>query len=228
MRRSEINRIIRETEAFFDRHQFRLPPFARWTPEAWRSKGPEAAEIRAHMLGWDLTDFGSGAFEACGLTLFTLRNGHLRRPGTKTYAEKIMAVREGQVTPAHFHWQKTEDIIVRGGGNLLIELHASTPDEQLDRQSPVMVSCDGVERRLTAGAIVRLTPGESITLTPRLYHRFWGEPGRGTVLVGEVSSVNDDTSDNRFLEPLGRFPAIEEDEAPHRLLCSEYPAVAAV
>jgi len=30
--------------------------------------------------------------------------------------------------------------------------------------------------------------------------------------VGEVSSVNDDTCDNRFLEELPRFPAIEEDE----------------
>ena len=26
-----------------------------------------------------------------------------------------------------------------------------------------------------------------------------------------------------FYEPLGRFPTIEEDEAPYRLLCTEYP-----
>ena len=30
-------------------------------------------------------------------------------------------------------------------------------------------------------------------------------------------------TDNRFLNPLGRFPTIEEDEAPYRLLCNEYP-----
>ena len=35
---------------------------------------------------------------------------------------------------------------------------------------------------------------------------------------------NDDNTDNRFYEPLGRFPEIEEDEPPYRLLCTEYPA----
>ena len=40
---------------------------------------------------------------------------------------------------------------------------------------------------------------------------------------GEVSMCNDDNCDNRFYEPLGRFPTIEEDEPPYRLLCNEYP-----
>ena len=39
-----------------------------------------------------------------------------------------------------------------------------------------------------------------------------------------VPMCNDDNTDNRFLKPLGRFPTIEEDEAPYRLLCNEYPA----
>ncbi len=68
---------------------------------------------------------------------------------------------------------------------------------------------------------MRLKPGESICLTQRVYHKFWAENGRA--LLGEVSRVNDDQRDNRFLEPLGRFPAIEEDEPPQYLLCSEYP-----
>ena len=46
--------------------------------------------------------------------------------------------------------------------------------------------------------------------------------GSGTVMVGEVSQCNDDTSDNRFFEPVGRFPEIDEDEAPLHLLCSDY------
>ena len=50
------------------------------------------------------------------------------------------------------------------------------------------------------------------------------EPGTGNVLLGEVSQCNDDSNDNRFNPPMGRFPAIEEDEAPYRLLCTEYPA----
>jgi D-lyxose ketol-isomerase len=228
MKRSEINQIVRETKALFAEHRFPLPPFAHWTPGQWETKGPEANEIRQSMLGWDLTDFGSGDFERCGLTLFTLRNGHPARGGNaKTYAEKIMVVREGQVTPMHFHWSKAEDIINRGGGNLMVELFNATEDERLDTERPVTVSTDGVERTVAPGTVVRLTPGESITLTQRLYHRFWGEEGQGLVLVGEVSSVNDDASDNRFLEPLGRFPAIEEDEPPLHLLCSEYPQVPA-
>ena len=35
--------------------------------------------------------------------------------------------------------------------------------------------------------------------------------------------VNDDNTDNRFLEGMGRFSAVEEDEAPLYLLCNEYP-----
>lgn len=222
MKRSDINHIISETQAFFDKHQVCLPPFAHWTPEEWKAKGPEADEIRRNMLGWDLTDFATGDFDSVGLTLFTIRNGNPAHD-QKPYAEKIMAVREGQVTPMHFHWSKMEDIINRGGGNLVIQLYNATADEKLDEKTPITVSTDGVERTVEPGGIVTLEPGESITLTQRLYHKFWGEEGKGWVLVGEVSAVNDDNSDNRFLDPLGRFPAIEEDEAPARLLCSEYP-----
>jgi D-lyxose ketol-isomerase len=54
------------------------------------------------------------------------------------------------------------------------------------------------------------------------YHSFWGEPGNGRVLVGEVSKVNDDRTDNHFLDPVGRFPEIEEDEEPLYLLAMDY------
>jgi D-lyxose ketol-isomerase len=50
------------------------------------------------------------------------------------------------------------------------------------------------------------------------------EEGTGPVLLGEVSQCNDDNTDNRFSPPVGRFPTIEEDEPPYRLLCNEYPA----
>ena len=67
-----------------------------------------------------------------------------------------------------------------------------------------------------------MTPGESITLLPRQYHKFWAEPGAGVCLVGEVSKVNDDNTDNRFYEEVGRFPEIEEDEPARFVLCNEY------
>ena len=55
----------------------------------------------------------------------------------------------------------------------------------------------------------QLVPGESITLLPGVWHGFWGE-GKD-VLIGEVSTVNDDLTDNVFAEPIGRFAEIEED-----------------
>jgi hypothetical protein len=140
----------------------------------------------------------------------------------KPYAEKAMIVDELQETPMHFHWSKMEDIINRGGGNLVIELYASDEHEQLSDR-PFTVKTDGVVRKLNAGDSIILTPGESICLEQGMYHRFYGEPGRGKVFVGEVSAVNDDNTDNRFQSQVGRFPDIEEDELPVHLLVSDYP-----
>ncbi len=226
MKRSEINHLIREAIEFFNRHQFHLPAFAHWTPADWQRKGPEAREIARHLLGWDITDFGLGDFYKTGLLLFTIRNGqpqNLRNGTGKVYAEKIMIVREDQLTPWHHHRQKTEDIINRGGGRLVIELANATPDGKGLADSEVIVSIDGVEHRLAAHDQVTLNPGESITLTTGLQHKFWGQPGAGWVLTGEVSCVNDDTQDNFFYEQVGRFPEIEEDEPPFRLLVGDYP-----
>lgn len=214
---------MQETTAFLDKMNFRLPPFAFWTPEEWRSKGPEYREIVDCMLGWDITDFGSGNFYSVGLLMFTLRNGHYSKSEyIKPYAEKILLTRENQVTPFHFHWKKMEDIINRGGGTLLVQVYNSTPDEKF-ADTPVSVSVDGRRYMVDAGAVVRIRPGESIAIPAGQYHKFWGEEGRGTILLGEVSKVNDDTIDNRFYDKVGRFPAIEEDESPLYLLGNEYP-----
>jgi D-lyxose ketol-isomerase len=221
MKRSEVNRMITEAKAFFKKHCFQLPPWAFWSPSDWKGRGEDCREIVDCMLGWDITDFGSSDFDQCGLMLFTIRNGNAAKGFNKVYAEKIMIVRENQETPFHFHWKKMEDIINRGGGNLVLELFGSTPDEELHDQ-PVTVTTDGVTRQVEPGGKVVLTPGESICLVQGLYHRFYGEEGKGLVLVGEVSECNDDTSDNRFYKPVGRFPDIEEDEAPLHLLCNEY------
>jgi D-lyxose ketol-isomerase len=221
MQRSEVNSLIEEAVGFAASHGLLLPPFACWSPEEWRAKGAEADEIRDCMLGWDLTDFGSGEFPRVGLIMFTIRNGHLTdKRYTKPYCEKMLISGEQQVTPTHFHWSKSEDIIVRGGGKLAVQVYNSTPEEDLDT-TDVTVSVDGVVRTVSAGDIITLTPGESIFLPHGLYHKFWGEGGRA--LLGEVSTVNDDTSDNRFHELVGRFPEIEEDEEPRYLLFSEYP-----
>lgn len=221
MKRSEINKILLENIEFIEKMNFKLPKFAFFTPDEWKEKGSEYNEIRENMLGWDVTDYGHGDFRNIGLFLFTIRNGNINKPG-KSYAEKLLISDEDQYSPMHFHHNKMEDIINRGGGNLIVEVFNTTEDDQL-ADTDVTVYIDGHTETVPAGTKIRLTPGESITLPQRQYHAFWAEKGFGKVLIGEVSMVNDDNVDNRFYEQQGRFPTIEEDEAPLYLLCNEYP-----
>ncbi len=222
MKRSEINALQREAVAFFKRQKFYLPPWAFWSVSDWKSNRSQATEVIENKLGWDLTDFGRGNFNEKGLLLFTLRNGKPGVAGCKDYAEKIMIVREEQLTPWHFHWHKMEDIINRGEGNLVVELCNSTEDGLL-ADSAVTVQVDGITKMVDARGSIILKPGESVTLPPYLYHQFYGEKDKGLVLVGEVSRVNDDEKDNRFLDPIARFTQIDEDEPPLYYLCNEYP-----
>lgn len=222
MKRSAINTIMQDAKAFIAEHGFMLPPFAYWTPEDWAEHGPAAQAIIDCGLGWDITDFGQGDYENLGLFLFTIRNGrpeNLQQRRGKLYAEKLLITGVGQVTPLHYHWLKTEDIINRGGGQLVIQLYNGTEDGGL-RDDDVTVQVDGLTRTVPAGGELSLAPGESITLEPYCYHAFWAEDA--PVLVGEVSTVNDDSSDNRFYEPVGRFPQIEEDAPPLHYLVTDY------
>lgn len=221
MKRSQINRLIDQTMAWLEQRQVALPPFARWTPEEWAEKDHSYDEIRANMLGWDVTDYGRGDFDRVGLLLFTIRNGNLQDSRyAKPYAEKLLVSQEGQLSPNHFHWHKMEDIINRGGGDLMVQVWNATAEEELGKDD-VTVRLDGHLTTVPAGTVLELHPGESITIPPRLYHAFWGRGGN--VLAWEVSMVNDDNTDNRFYEPQARFTAIEEDEPARHLLCNEYP-----
>ncbi len=222
MKRSEINQILHESDAFIRSFGYLLPPFAYFTPERMLSE--EAAEIRARGMGWDITDYGQGNFSDMGLFLFTVRNGHLadlKQGRGMLYAEKIMISRKQQISPMHRHNLKAEDIINRGGGKLVLELFASDESGKIDRDAMVAVPVDGITRRFEAGGRLALEPGESVTLLPGVWHAFWGEDT--DVLVGEVSTVNDDRSDNVFAQGIPRFTKVQEDEKPLHLLVSDYP-----
>ena len=226
MLRSEINALIRDAEDYFAAERFRLPPFAAWTPEDWANPGGDISELVDCGLGWDITDFGLGNYHACGLLLFTLRNGRLANVKSgvgKTYCEKVLVLDPGQHCPAHHHWIKVEDIIVRAGGTMGVEVHNAAEDGSF-ADTDVALSLDGVQRKVPAGTTLELRPGESITLEPGCYHKLTAP--RGRVLLGEVSAVNDDVKDNRFHQPVGRFPDIEEDEPPYRLLVGDYASLA--
>ncbi|WP_370255342.1 D-lyxose/D-mannose family sugar isomerase [Nioella sp.] len=225
MKRSEINAIMAEADGFMRSFGFALPPFAYWTPEEMRARRREIEGIVSGRMGWDITDYGQGRFDELGLFLFTLRNGRqagLKRGGGMCYAEKLLISRKDQLSPMHRHYLKAEDIINRGGATMAIELYGSAPDGSFDESAGGTVLCDGIARRYGPGEVLLFQPGESITLMPGDWHAFWGEGG--DVLIGEVSTVNDDETDNWFREPIGRFAEIEEDVPPDHLLVSDYAA----
>ncbi|MGZ9811708.1 D-lyxose/D-mannose family sugar isomerase [Pseudoroseicyclus sp. H15] len=223
MKRSRINAIMAEADEMIRSHGFILPPFARWSPDDFKARASEAAHVIAARCGWDITDYGAGRYDEMGLFLFTLRNGRLAdlQNGTgMCYAEKLLISKQDQLSPMHTHVLKAEDIINRGGATLAVELYGSDDQGSFAEDRDGRVLCDGIARDFAPGEILQLAPGESVTLMPGDWHAFWGEGG--DVLIGEVSTVNDDETDNIFREPIGRFAKIEEDEVPAHLLVSDY------
>jgi hypothetical protein len=223
MKRSQVNETLLAADDYIRSFGFLLPPFAYFPPDEMVRRKSEIGGILDARLGWDITDYGEGRFDEMGLFLFTTRNGSpedLKNGTGMCYAEKIMISRRDQISPMHRHIVKTEDIINRGGAKLAIQMYESDTEGALDESSPVPVVTDAISRTLQPGETLVLDPGESVTLSPGNWHKFWGEGG--DVLIGEVSTVNDDLTDNIFYQPIGRFSEIEEDVAPVHLLVSDY------
>jgi D-lyxose ketol-isomerase len=97
MKRSEINKAIISSEAFFMKNEWALPP----------------------SPNWDVTDFGLGSFLKFGLVLVNLAE-------EPEYCEKLMYAVKGQTTPLHTHQIKKEDIICRKGV-LIVKLWSHDP-----------------------------------------------------------------------------------------------------
>jgi D-lyxose ketol-isomerase len=158
---------------------------------------------------WDVTDFGLGDWRRFGLVLVNLAD-------EPEYCEKLMYVKQGMTTPAHTHGKKKEDIISRWG-MLRVQVWKGKPgtndmsfDTQVNRES----------RRVRSGDFIDLSAGERVTLLPGIYHEFFALSDE--CIIGEVSTANDDLNDNFFINPdVGRFPEMEEDEAPIVKLVSE-------
>ncbi len=222
MKRSEIQQAITWAKDFLKKNGFALPMFAEWTTEKWKARRGEAETIIRTMRGWDVTTFGHDDFTRMGAVLFTLRNGLPDGSCGCPYAEKLILMKEGQVLPNHYHLQKTEDIINRAGGILVIRVFNSQPDGSVDREGDVRILTDGIESTVPAGTDVEIRPGNSMTIYPGLYHLFTAKPGCGDLIVGEVSSINDDRTDNYFEIPRPRFIPVEEDTETLVLLCNEY------
>lgn len=222
MKRSEIQQAVSWARDLLSRSGFSLPMFADWSLAEWKARRAEADTIIRTMRGWDVTTFGHEDFSVMGAVLFTLRNGLPDGSCGVPYAEKLIMMKEGQELPNHYHLQKTEDIINRAGGTLMIQVYASLPDGAVDREREVRILTDGLERFVPAGAEVEIPRGCSMTVYPGLYHRFFVKPGTGEIVIGEVSSVNDDRTDNYFEVKRPRFIPVEEDCPVAVPLCNEY------
>ncbi len=225
MKRSEINAAIKWAEQLCKEHNITLPDFARYAPDESIFTDPKRENLRKTMLGWDVSDFGSGDFEKVGAVLFTVRNGSVSEPGVGTpYAEKYIFMKDGceQEIPLHYHVEKTEDIINRAGGIFCCQLAAQGDDGKPDMTKPVRVLRDGEYYDAAPGEIIEITTGNSITLLPGVYHRFFAKVGAGDLIIGEVSKINDDNTDNVFAVVRNRFCNVIEDEPKYRLLVNEY------
>lgn len=133
MKRSEVNRAIRDASDCFSRNGWVLPPRPRW----------------------DVTDFGSDDFRARGLTLVNLAE-------EPEYCEKLMFAYPGQQTPAHTHRVKKEDIVCRCGVLELRLWSGQPPGDgpvtvRVDGEPRELPG--GAVLRLEAGSRVTLEPG---------------------------------------------------------------------
>lgn len=226
MKRSQINSAIIWAKALLRAYSISLPAYAEWSPAQWKEKRGETDIIRRLMLGWDITDFGCGDFDSIGTVLYTLRNGSHEDPAIGVpYCEKVLLLKDSQRLPKHYHVKKTEDIINRAGGLLQVFLWNADPKTGAQLDTPVNVFQDGILHTYAPGEEILLSPGNSISLTPYMAHVFGAKAGTGDLICGEVSKVNDDLTDNFFMEQTARFPAVEEDEPPLHPLCNEYDAV---
>lgn len=135
MKRSTINKAIKDSTLFFQNNGWNLPPLPRW----------------------DVTDFGLGDFKEYGLVLVNLAE-------EPEYCEKLMYAVKGQKTPAHTHKRKKEDIICRTG-ELAIQLWKGHPDNADSNSFSLNVNGEPIQIRsgevicLNGGDRVTLVPG---------------------------------------------------------------------
>lgn len=225
MKRSEINAAIVWAKEKLAGQNIHLPDAAHRSVAQWKENEDKVDTIRKVMTGWDITDFGTNDFAHVGAVLYTLRNGLVDDPTVGVpYCEKFIVMKEGQRLPKHYHVYKSEDIINRAGGVLSVYLWNAGPNgEELD--TDVVVYMDGVKHVVKPGSEIEVHPGNSISLTPYIGHIFGPKPGTGDLIVGEVSRVNDDNTDNYWMEPTARFADIEEDEPILHPLCNEYDKI---
>ena len=103
MKRSTVNEILKDGDAFIRSFGNIMPPFAYWTPAELKTRVAEDSPmIRDHALGWDITDYGQGKYDDMGLFLF----------GSQHH-QTVLCVVPGELCRGYrFHEERSDD---RGG-----------------------------------------------------------------------------------------------------------------
>ncbi|MEI3001371.1 MAG: D-lyxose/D-mannose family sugar isomerase [Victivallis sp.] len=96
----------------------RLPPFRSTEGRLGETPGRGGGDVGPRVSAGTSRDWAKGVrtLRADAFHAANGKAGSAKYP--KPYAEKIMMVRENQITLRHFHWHKREDIIVRSSGDL--------------------------------------------------------------------------------------------------------------
>jgi len=166
--------------------------------------------------GLDVTDYGLGNFDTVGLVAYVLDNR--RREG---YAHKRLVLARNQICPNHYHWTKSETICCEDG-QILITLggqavrHGAGWDERC-RLVDVEVNNVPVHHdhgQIEMGTVaITLNAGDAIFLPHGTWHEF--RAVGGFALAEEVSTFNDDDTDNVFSCPdILRFPPEIDQDVP--------------
>ena len=82
--------------------------------------------------------------------------------------------------------------------HFLNKVYNARADESMDETSPGEVYIDGVRKPFEAGQVFEIPHGRSMTIVPRLYHRFWAKEGGGVLVGGEISTISVPKTDNHF------------------------------
>jgi D-lyxose ketol-isomerase len=232
MKRSEINAAIARAIDNAKKYGVALPKWADWHPLQF---GADCDGIRHQRLGWKAVDFGLDKFNECGLVVLSLtaplvdeygeplttaqRVGAYDYPVTG-FSRKYLFVQAGQTEPHHFHRQKKrKEVKVIAGSSVRFELAWADSDTELSSTREVVVQVDGMSHHLPANGSIVVNPGETITLPGDLSHIISVPAGGPDTIMEEISTANNDRSDNifPFMTPTSQ-PVIEDQEARYQLL----------
>ena len=203
LQRSDINRLIEEAMEEFGRKGFILPAWAYWDLKKWDENRELAEDIRKEELGWRVSDFNSGRFEAYGGGFFTLSNAALDSDGSRKDIDQMHSVKYiyrkgGQKAPLHFHWSKREEYLNYGDGITTIVLYNRASENEIDTKSPVEVKINHIWQAVAAGTPVEIPSASSIYIPRRTIHAYGTK--KGSTVAVETASRNNDNKDNHWVE----------------------------